>query len=197
MRKSNIVLYLCVGLLAISIVLAIFLDLGIVTKTCTAISVIAAILGIVEIFQQIKRDKELHQAEFIIEINESFKSFPGANTIMSKLEQYRKGKEDVFKEDDYDLIVSYLQWCEELAYLINNNLLKIEKMDDLLSYRFFLIVNNKYVQENELIAENEFYKGIYHLHHKWENYKKGKGMIIIGEETSLSKVQCYNAIINE
>lgn len=56
-----------------------------------------------------------------------------------------------------------------------------------MSYRFFLIVNNKQIQDRELIANRDFYRGICKLYPTWEKYKRDNGLVIIHEENSLSK----------
>jgi hypothetical protein len=111
---------------------------------------------------------------------------------MDELEKCRvdkKHKLDVQKY--YKDIVAYLEWLESLAALVNSNILSIEKIDDVLSYRFFLIVNNKQVQDAEIIPCKEFYRGIFKLYEEWADYKRKHGRLIIFEENELSKIDGF------
>jgi len=134
-------------------------------------------------------------ASFVIDYSVQFYDIYNLNNILNELEKCRvdkKYKLDV--EKNYQDIVAYLQWLESLAALVNTNLLTIEKIDNVLSYRFFLIVNNKEVQDKEIIPCREFYRGIFELYEKWSAYKKKKNMQIIFEENELSLREEYKEI---
>ena len=60
---------------------------------------------------------------------------------------------------------------------------------------FFIITNNKYIQEKELVPQREFYKGIFYLYEEWSNYKRRTNQPIINEEESLEKVNEYNSYV--
>ena len=81
--------------------------------------------------------------------------------------------------------------------MINNKVLSFEKIDDMLSYRFFLIVNNNTVQENELIPSREFYRGIYNIYEKWKKYKIDHKIKIVLEVNDLSKTKGYKEMIKQ
>ena len=82
-----------------------------------------------------------------------------------------------------------------MASLVNSDILQIPKTDNVLSYKYFLIVNNKQIQEGELTRNREFYRSIYDLYPVWVKYKKKKGLPIIFEENDLSKTTGYQDVL--
>ena len=177
-------------LLVGALCLAFFLDDVLSGIIIDIVTVITALIGAIALFIQFKKDKDINETEFIIRLGVDFYDQTGPKDIMNKLEKYRKSKSKsgIFTKDDYDNIVTYLQWCEELAFVVNKGVLKISDIDELMSYRFFLITNNEYIQKTELIPEREFYRGIYKLHKEWTEYKRKKKLYILGEDTSLEKI---------
>lgn len=189
-KTKGLVTIISCLLLTVALCSAFFLNNVLSSVIIDIVTVVTALIGAIALFFQFKRDKDINQAEFIINLGVDFYDQKGPKEIMNKLEKYRKSKSHsgIFTKEDYDDIVSYLQWCEELAFVINKGVLKISDIDDLMSYRFFLITNNEYIQKLELIPEREFYRGIYKLHKEWVEYKRKKNLYILGEDTSLEKV---------
>lgn len=115
---------------------------------------------------------------------------------MLKCDHMRLTGENTFNEDDYFDIVTYAQWLETLSSLINRNIVNFSVIDDMYNYLFFVFVNNKYIQEVELVPSQKFYKGIYKAHADWIKYLKRKDKEILCSEMSLDKVKNYELIKN-
>ena len=191
MRRSKIITYVATALLVVALISTLFLENKIANQMTTIITVITALIGAIALFFQFKRDKDINQASFIVEYEKYFHETTGNDVVMSKLEKYRKGNTNAFTEEDYDGIVNYLVWCEGLSVLVQKGVLDFHTIDNLLSYKFFLITNCKYIQDLELIKEAEFYKGVYCLHKEWTKFKRKTHQSILCEETSLEKVENY------
>ena len=175
---------------------SLFLDDVLGSRIANVVTIITAIVGAVALFVQFKKDKDINMASFVIDYSVQFYDIYHLENILNELEKCRVDnsyKLDIKK--NYQDIVAYLQWLESLAALVNSNLLSIDKIDDVLSYRFFLIVNNKQVQEAEIIPCREFYRGIFKLYSEWSQYKKKKGLTIIFEDNALSNIPEYNEIV--
>ncbi len=187
-KKNKIILILSVSLIVISLITSLFIDNDFITKLTTTITVITAIIGAVAIFVQFKRDKNLNEASFLIDYSNQFYNVYNCGNILNELETARKNPNYSIDVDKYYKdIVGYLEWLESLSALVNSNILQISKIDDVLSYRFFIIVNNKQIQDKEIIPCKEFYVGIYKLYPKWANYKKLTNQNIIFEDNALDK----------
>ena len=177
---------------------SLFLDDVIGSRISNIVTIITAIIGAVALFLQFKRDKDLNEAGFVVDYSVQFYDIYNLQDVLNELENCRKDKKYKIDMDKYYKdIVGYLQWLESLAALVNSKILSIEKIDDVLSYRFFLIVNNKQIQNYEIIPCRTYYRGIYNLYRTWSNYKKKNNLEIIFESNELSKTKGYDEIVND
>jgi len=144
-----------------------------------------AIVAAVAFWLEYNENKLLNEAQFITDLNEQFL----ANEKMSNMEweleifynHYRKNElsEEYLKEfrDKYDLnnpqrqnLVNYLVHLEGIAALIKNGIVHIDMIDDLMSYRYFLAMNNPVIQELELLAYPDYYKGCIGIYDEWTKH---------------------------
>ncbi|MBQ9833993.1 MAG: hypothetical protein IJO33_02240 [Bacilli bacterium] len=187
MNKSKNILYLAIGLIILALLTTLFMDDGLSQKVVTVITTVTALVGAIALFIQFKRDKDINEAEFILSYGKYFHEVDGNDKVFAKLDNDMNSLTD----EDHEGIVNCLVWCEGLSVLIQQGVMNLKIVDNLFSYQFFLIVNNKYVQEKELIPYAEYYKGIYALHKIWSDYKKATGQPIFNEEFSLEKANNY------
>ncbi len=166
------------------------------SRVSELITIGTAIIGAVALFFQFKRDKEINQANFILEFWKSFSGNEKLQKIMLKCDEMRLTNKNTFTKDDYFDIVTYAQWLETLSSLINRNIVNFSVIDDMYNYLFFIFVNNKYVQKVELIPSQKFYKGIYKAYNDWTTYLKKNNKEIICFENSLDKVPNFEEIKN-
>ena len=194
-KRKTLITVLCVVLVSLGVAGTLFLDETISGRVINVITTCTAIIGAVALFFQFRRDKDLNEASFLVKYSDQFYSTYDCAPLMNELEKSRVNpdyKIDVDK--NYQRVVGYLEWLETLAALVNDGLLPIAKIDNVMSYRFFLIVNNKQIQERELIPGREFYRGIYALYPRWEKYKKQRGLMIVLEENALSRTEHFTEI---
>lgn len=198
MKKSKSITVIGITLLSVALIGSLFLDDVIGSKISNIVTIITAIIGAVALFLQFKRDKDLNEASFIVDYSVQFYDIYKLQDVLNELENCRKDEQYKIDMDKYYKdIVGYLQWLESLAALVNGKIIPVEKIDDVLSYRFFLIVNNKQVQDYEIIPCRAYYHGIYNLYNIWSNYKKKNGLEILFEKNELSNTAGYNEIVNE
>lgn len=197
-EKNKSITIISVILLSTALIGSLFLDDVIGSRISNVVTIITAIIGAVALFLQFKRDKDLNEAGFVVDYSVQFYDIYNLQDILNELENCRKDKKYKIDMDKYYKdIVGYLQWLESLAALVNSKILSIEKIDDVLSYRFFLIVNNKQIQNYEIIPCKTYYRGIYNLYRTWSNYKKKNNLEIIFENNELSSTKVYDEIIND
>ena len=194
MKKSTMRISLITVIIITLLVMSFYLNQGIINKIVIIITPVTAIIGAIAIFVQFKKDKEINQANFIVNYSKYFHELKDADVIHLKLENYQKGKKGVFTENDIMGIIRCLEWCEGLSILVQNGTLELSKIDNLFSYMFFLIVNNEYIQKIEIIPNAEYYKGIYALHKIWRDYKINTNQPILNETSDLSKSFNYDEI---
>jgi len=148
---------------------------------------ITAIIGVIAIWYQMKRDKDLTEAEFINNLNNTFTTNPDIKYIFAKLQSSRGSNEDPFIDEDMIKVVDYLTFFETISNLIQRNVLSFDMINDIFSYRFFMIVHNKHIQDREIIADNSYYGNLYTLHRLWVQYRRRNNLNIPNEEISLDK----------
>jgi len=186
-KRTDIIIFLSLMVIVACVIAAIFIEAG--DRITSAVTISTAILGAFGIYMQFRKDKRLNQTKFMVTFSFNFFDKADLRMILHKLEDYRQGKKDCFSAKDTDAVVSYLVWCEALASLINKKIFDFYMIDDLFAYRFFLIVNNPWIQENELFKYQEYYKGIFLAYKTWAKFKIKKGMPILQEENSLVKME--------
>lgn len=141
-----------------------------------------AIVTAVAFWLEYRENKLLNEAQFITDLNEQFIGNEKMSEVEWELEKfYNKYKNNRLTEEDkeafrskYDIenkdrqyLVNYLVHLEGIAALVKNGFLHIETIDDLMSYRYFIAMNNPIVQELELCQYPDFYKGCYGIYEDW------------------------------
>lgn len=155
-----------------------------------------AIVTAVAFWLEYRENKLLNEAQFITDLNEQFIGNEKMSEVEWELEKfYNKYKNSRLTEEDkedfrnkYDIenkdrqyLVNYLVHLEGIAVLVKNGFLHIETIDDLMSYRYFIAMNNPIVQDLELCQYRDFHKGCYEIYDAWvkelENQKSEIPMI--------------------
>jgi len=164
------------------------------------IATIGAVGGLFGLLYQFKRERELNEAKFIVDLNKDFIENPTISRIYRLLEQSKveKYEKNPFKESDIIDMANYLSFFEPFWALIERKVVKIGTLDPVLGYRFFLVVNNRFVQEMLLCKSGKCtaWKAIYLLHNAWKKYRTNKGQKIWNEKYDLSKTEPYKEIIS-
>lgn len=75
-------------------------------------------------------------------------------------------------------LVNYLVHLESVATLVNHDILRLEVISDLVAYRYFIAVNNPYVQNCELIPYRDYYRECYKIYKRWKKLMKDKNMVV-------------------
>jgi len=170
-----------------------------IEKVLDLLAKIAATGGLIGVFYQFKRDKDLVEADFVVRLNRSFITNEKISYIYEKLENSKNNyqQENPFGESDIIDMANYLSFFEPLWQLIDCELMDIS-MIDLLAYRFFLATNNCFMQEQLLCkpGKEEAWQNIYLLHREWRTYRHQNDLPIWQEEHELSKVPAYSRITN-
>ena len=146
------------------------------------VATIIAIISAVAFWVEYHENKLLNEAQFIMELNEQFIGDENMSGVEWELERYfsKYRKEEITEEDclefekkysldnrDRQHLVNYLVQLEGIAALVKNKVLHIETIDDLMSYRYFIAMNNPVVQKLELLEYPEFYKGCFEIYEAW------------------------------
>ncbi len=198
MKKGKLVTFLSIFLLATSLIGSIFLADNIASKLFNAITVITAIVGAIALFIQFKKDKQINEAGFIFDFSGSFYDQYNCADLVPILDDYADKKiKTINYEENLGIIIRYMQWVESIGAIIEKGTIDLKSIDQVLGYRFFIIVNNKEVQKKELIPYREHYIGTFKLYKKWYEYKKAHNLPIPLEKTSLHLYKEFDEIIEK
>ena len=198
MKKGKLITFLSVFLLAISLIGSIFLSDNVASKLFNAITVITAIVGAIALFIQFKKDKQINQASFIFDFSASFYDQYNCADLVAILDDFADNKIDTINyEQNLGIIVRYMQWVESIGAIIEEGTIDLKSIDQVLGYRFFIIVNNKEIQQKELIPYRFHYIGTFKLYKKWYEYKKANNLPIPLEQNSLHLYKEFDEIITK
>ena len=189
-KKSYITLMIII--VCVYLVGQCFFDWERLTET---IATIIAIIAAVAFWLEYHESKQLNEAQFIMDLNEQFISDQNLSSVEWELEKYyikaRKGEltKDFCKkfEENFDLenpkqnrqnLVNYRVHLEGIATLVDNGVIRLEAIDDLMSYRYFIAVNNPIVQKLELLEYPDYYKGCFKIYDDWVTALQGQHVVI-------------------
>lgn len=156
------------------------------------VATIIAIIAAVAFWLEYHENKLLNEAQFIMELNEQFLSDSNLSYVEWELEKYynRYRKESLTEEycktfeEQFDLekrerqyLVNYLVHLEGIAALIKNGVIHLNAIDDLMSYRYFIAVNNPIVQKLELLEYTDYYMGCFAIYDEWVGDLHEQGVI--------------------
>lgn len=146
------------------------------------VATLLAIVAAVAFWLEYHENKLLNEAQFIMELNEQFLSDSNLSDVEWELEKYfnRYRKNELTKEYEEEFekkfalenrerqyLVNYLVHLEGVAALVSNGVIHLDAIDDLMSYRYFVAVNNPIVQRLELLEYPEYYKGCIGIYDAW------------------------------
>lgn len=186
-HRIRIVILVIVVLVCVYLLGQYFLHLEWLTE---AFATIIAIIAAVAFWLEYHENKLLNEAQFIMELNEQFLSNENLSQVEWELEKYYNRFQEGTLTGEYckefeahfDLekrerqyLVNYLVHLESIATLINRGVLHLSAIDDLMSYRYFIAVNNPTVQEMELLKYSDYYKGCFGIYNAWTEVARKKG----------------------
>lgn len=122
--------------------------------------------------QKERRENELQEASFIFQYNQSFiedKNMRKVETLLEDKMMFLK-EGDIITDSNRQDFINYLVYLEGLAPPILNGIMKLEHIDDLMAYRFFLALCCIEVQEKQMKEYPQYYRGCFKLYKKWKDY---------------------------
>lgn len=136
----------------------------------TKIAMITAIIGVVALWFQFKREKDFAEAEYILNLNTAFAENQNIKDIYNKLVKYRDTKEEQFTIDDKNNLMEYISFFSPIANLVSRGILSYKTINGFLSFRFFSIINNPQVQQIATIPQSNYIGIIFKLYDGWIDY---------------------------
>lgn len=156
-----------------------------------ALTTFAAIFGVFAIVFQSGRTKELDEAQFIFNLNQQYISNTNYQKMLGILET---NSCETVPPDIDNIIAQQFDFFEPMYILLHKGIIHINLIDDLFCFRFFSVVNNKYVQDKVLTPHKDYYRNIVLLHKIWKDYRLNKRLDIPLINSDLSLVDWYDDV---
>lgn len=190
-RNTSFILILIILVIIVTGIISVYFQESI----ANSITVVTAGIGAIAIWYQLKKDHDISKAEFIISLNNTFHENKNIEYIYNKLKQYRDIGNVTFTEDDGRRMGDYIMYFEIMNYLVDEEIVTIEMVNKLFSNKFFIFVNNQYVQDYQLVY-NALNKPVLELYTKWYNYRVSNGECMLYPKTALHLMLKDYFIIN-
>ena len=172
-----------------------------VTASVDIAAKIAAMGGLLGILYQFMRERDLSEAQFVVNLNQDFINSSTISRIYQLLEASKvdKQKQNPFTDKDIIDMANYLSFFEPFYGLIQRHIVQLKTIDPILAYRFFLATNNKFFQEMLLCKSGKevAWRDIYLLHQIWKKYRKERELDVWQEEYDLFKRDESQKIISK
>lgn len=151
-------------------------------------SLAATLVGTVFIAIELKNSQVVTCCDMLIDQNNYFHDNEHLMKVYSILEESpaQGYNPALWKEVQPTDIACYCTFFENLYLLYRNKIARIEDLDDLFGYRFFVFVNNPYVQEHHILPTSSSYNEIFRLYAAWSKYRRQQKSHIPGAEYAFS-----------
>lgn len=146
------------------------------SKYIEVATLIGAATGFVKLIYESNKTRKLKEAEFMSQLNRDYITNPHICKLFEKLEhdyRYKDRPSAITGDDDVLSMVIYFTFFETLYDMIKKKIIKIENVDDLFGYRFFVFLHNKTIQDIELTNKIVMasYVNIFKLYDLWLRYR--------------------------
>lgn len=192
-KKSSVVIIILALLVSIIIVISYIikvypLDAQIILVIVSCIEAGGVVSSLILAIYQLTDSKEIAKATFITELNRSFvenklyvklyDAFQHCYDGTCKYSHCCTGNCKLKYPKSY--VSNYLTFFETIYLLTQDNVISFDMIDDLFSYRFFLAVHHKFVQQTKLQVQPQNFRNIFILEKQWFEYRKKHGKSVDG-----------------
>jgi ribosomal protein S18 acetylase RimI-like enzyme len=149
----------------------------------------ATLVGTIFIAIELRNSQEVTCCEMLIDQNNYFHDNDHLMKVYKALERSQAEGDipSVWEEVEEVDIACYCTFFENLYLLYSHKIARIEDLDDLFGYRFFIFVNNPHIQEKHILPTSSSYNEIFRLYEAWQKYRKKNGCHIPGAENAFSE----------
>lgn len=137
-------------------------------------SLAATLIGTIFIAVELKNSSDVNCSEMLIDLNNYFHDsdrLMKVYEILEKCEMDKKYDESYWSDVSSVDIAQYCTFFENLFLLHRHHIASIDDLDDLFGYRFFIFVNNPYIQEHYVFPTSSSYAQIFELYKVWIRHR--------------------------
>lgn len=150
-----------------------------ISKVLTSL---VTVTGVFALWYQLKKEKDISEGQFILDLNKTFLQDAGIKHIYNQLKNNINNEKGHYLEDkDRPFIADYLIFFETLYIFYAKGIFKMSEIDDMFAYRFFIAVNNEEMRRIELDENGDFFRPLYDLYVPWAAFRRSKNREILHE----------------
>lgn len=160
-------------------------------------SLAVTLIGTIFIAVELKNGQDVTCSEMLINLNNYFHDSDRLMKVYQVLEECEmKGdySDEKWKDVSSVEVAQYCTFFENLYMLHRHHIANIEDLDDLFGYRFFLFMNNPYIQEHYLLPTSSSYVQLFELCQIWIRHRKSESK---DKTTWTRSIPCSQYMISE
>lgn len=160
-------------------------------------SLAVTLIGTIFIAVELKNGQDVTCSEMLINLNNYFHDSDRLMKVYQVLEDSEiEGdySDERWKDVSSVEVAQYCTFFENLYMLYRHHIANIEDLDDLFGYRFFLFMNNPYIQEHYLLPTSSSYVQLFELCQIWTRHRKSESK---DQTTWTRSIPCSQYMISE
>ena len=160
-------------------------------------SLAVTLIGTIFIAVELKNGQDVTCSEMLINLNNYFHDSDRLMKVYQVLEDSEiEGdySDERWKDVSSVEVAQYCTFFENLYMLYRHHIANIEDLDDLFGYRFFLFMNNPYIQEHFLLPTSSSYVQLFELCQIWTRHRKSESK---DKTTWTRSIPCSQYMISE
>ena len=160
-------------------------------------SLAVTLIGTIFIAVELKNGQDVTCSEMLINLNNYFHDSDRLMKVYQVLEDSEiegNYSDERWKDVSSVEVAQYCTFFENLYMLYRHHIANIEDLDDLFGYRFFLFMNNPYIQEHYLLPTSSSYVQLFELCQIWTRHRKSESK---DKTTWTRSIPCSQYMISE
>lgn len=160
-------------------------------------SLAVTLIGTIFIAVELKNGQDVTCSEMLINLNNYFHGSDRLMKVYQVLEDCEMDgdySDEKWKDVSSVEVAQYCTFFENLYMLHRHHIAHIEDLDDLFGYRFFLFMNNPYIQEHYLLPTSSSYVQLFELCQIWTRHRKSESK---DKTTWTRSIPCSQYMISE
>lgn len=148
-------------------------------------SLAVTLIGTLFIAIELKNSQNVTCSDMLIDLNNYFHDSDRLMKVYEALEENAAHPAEsarIWRDVKGVEVAQYCTFFENLYLLYRHHIAEIEDLDDLFGYRFFLFMNNPYIQEHYILPTSSSYVQIFELYTAWKTYRQERNLKNPGEE---------------
>lgn len=139
---------------------------------------VGLVASVLIVIYQLSSENDVTLGSFILELNAGFTGNERIQTVYTKLKLYEGTKNEAYiiQEEDRANLDEYLVFFETVSVLNKKGVISLNTLDEMFGYRFFIAMNNAFVQDVEIFPTGlDNYEALIELYKEWYKYRQKKG----------------------